>query len=294
MSPNLFPLRAPPELCEGSELSVESVECDARQGGALGHIRLGHIPNSRQWRRVVALLDGDAAAPDIISASAEAIESALSVAARDPVLAEATRLLAMLPQAARSPNFGAALRRLGVDVPSDPTLLQLTTAIGRALDQRRDLSKPSTDFTEIARSALVETVSALVGPRLPGLFGATPEDVRLAVEQLGRGRRFSDTAHEFFSRVTRDALGYYLSRVLSAHIGNDRAIASIQDRRAFDAALDRHCREASRIIQEFAAGWYGKTLFERGEIDRLRARDFAHVALKKIRTELERSREDAI
>jgi hypothetical protein len=55
---------------------------------------------------------------------------------------------------------------------------------------------------------------------------------------------------------------------------------------AFNAALDLHCREASRIIKEFAGGWYGKTLQHERRITQEEARKFAHVAFKKLRAEL--------
>ena len=60
----------------------------------------------------------------------------------------------------------------------------------------------------------------------------------------------------------------------------------------FNAALDLHCREASRIIKEFSGGWYGKTLQQEKAISRDKARSFSHVAFKKLRAEL-RKRRDA-
>jgi hypothetical protein len=56
--------------------------------------------------------------------------------------------------------------------------------------------------------------------------------------------------------------------------------------------LDLHCREASRIIKEFAGGWYGKTLQQEKRISRNEAGKFAHIAFKKLRAEL-RERRDA-
>lgn len=256
----------------------------------MGHNRLGGLPNSRQWRRVVAMLDEHAAGEAIIAASAEAAERELIRMAADPALAEATRLLAMIPQAARSEDFAGGLRALGLDVHDGPQLLDLVAAAGHALDRRIDESRARSDFGEIVRSALVESLSARVAPQLPGLFGADAEDVRRATARLGGSSEFPALAREFLSRVTRDSLAYFLSRELSAHVGPGRAFLSASDRSAFDAALDQHCREASRIIKEFSAGWYGKTLYEQGTIDRERARGFAAHALKKMRSELERSR----
>lgn len=51
-------------------------------------------------------------------------------------------------------------------------------------------------------------------------------------------------------------------------------------------------REASRIIKEFSGGWYGKALQQERQISPDHARNFAHVAFKKLRAEL-RKRRDA-
>ena len=66
----------------------------------------------------------------------------------------------------------------------------------------------------------------------------------------------------------------------------------VSDHSDFNAALDLHCREASRIIKEFSGGWYGKTLQQERQITPDEARKFAHVAFKKLRAEL-RKRRDA-
>jgi hypothetical protein len=55
----------------------------------------------------------------------------------------------------------------------------------------------------------------------------------------------------------------------------------------FNQALELHCREASRIVQDFAGSWYTKAQFE-GGITPERARRFAFVALRKIVAELKR------
>ena len=56
-------------------------------------------------------------------------------------------------------------------------------------------------------------------------------------------------------------------------------------------ALDQYCSEATRIIREFAEGWYGKTLYRDGTITAERAAAFGAVAFKKIGEELRRKRE---
>jgi len=131
----------------------------------------------------------------------------------------------------------------------------------------------------------------LVGRELPSLFGPSAEDVRLAFRKLGTSDRFSILARDFFSRLTSRSLGYFLSRELPRHVGPGRRFADIGEHGTFNEALDLHCREASRIIKEFSRGWYGKTLFQDGQISPDKARQFAHVAFKKLRAELRKRRD---
>jgi hypothetical protein len=59
------------------------------------------------------------------------------------------------------------------------------------------------------------------------------------------------------------SLNYYLSRELSNHIGTGERFRDDPARSQFDNALDRHCREVSRIVESLASGWYGKNVYQR-------------------------------
>jgi hypothetical protein len=257
----------------------------------MGHIHLATLPGTKRWREVVELLNERAAADIVVAASAMAAEKSLAIAASDPTLAAAFRLLALIPQAARSRDFGEALRQLGVPVPSAPMLAALTVGVAVALE-REQLAGSRTDFSEIARRALVSTLSMQIGDALPGLFEADARDVQRAAAQLGRPDAFSRTTRAFFGRLLADTLGYWLDRTLSAEIGPGARIQSLGDRNAFDRALEQYCSEATRIIREFAGAWYGKTLAREGTISKEGAAAFSAVALKKITAELQRKRID--
>ena len=136
----------------------------------------------------------------------------------------------------------------------------------------------------------MEALGSVAGRDLPGLFGPSPEDVRLAIGKLTSPKNFSALAREFFSRLSRRYLDYYLSRELSNHIGGDSRFQSLADQSRFDAALDSHCREASRIVQDFAGGWYSKSIYQ-DTLTPDAAEKFAHVAFKKVRAELRRRRD---
>ena len=257
----------------------------------MGHIRLGTLPKTQKWTPVVSLIAGGADVDLIAAASADAAENGLERASQDEGLAHAFWLLIQIPQAARQSNFSERLWELGVTVPSKPTLLEIVAAFTRAVDDHVRQSGTRSDLGEMAQHSASETLTLLAGRELPSLFGPTASDVQQALSKLATSDRFSIVARDFFSRLTSRSLGYFLSRELSKHVGLNERFSAINEHSDFNAALEQHCREASRIIKEFSGGWYGKTVYEEGKITPLEARKFAHVAFKKLRAEL-RKRSD--
>ena len=256
----------------------------------MGHIHLGVLPQTRKWRDVVALLEVGADAA-VFAASAVAAERDLAEAARDAVFVESVRLLLMIPHAARSEAFAERLRDLGLVVGSAPEVLDISAAAGAQLDAvARDTGRRS-DFGELAGRALVATLSTEIGDRLPGLFDATPGDVQAAARSLSHPRGIVDLTRAYFGRLLSDCLSSWLDRTLSTEIGAGKRFARAADRSGFDLALAQYTREATRIIREFAPGWYGKRLHEEGTITTERAAAFGAVCLKKISEELRRKRD---
>jgi hypothetical protein len=254
----------------------------------LGHIHLGTLPRSKSWRQVVDLIDARASVDDVAAAAAVAAERELKRAAEDDVYVEAVRLLAAVPQAALQSDFRAALAAAGLDVPARPGLLDLVGALGERLDAESRRRGWGTDFGELTRRALLTTMLRHVGDALPGLLEATPEDVQAAASRLGQPRAFAALARDFFTELTRQSLANWLDRALSAQIGPDAGFPHAGARAAFDAGLEQYCYEATRIVREFSAGWYAKTLQRTGRIGTDEARIFGAVAFKKIGEELRR------
>jgi hypothetical protein len=257
----------------------------------MGHKRLGTLPRTKRWQQVVASLDGGESVARIAAASSEAAEGALFRATNDPALTHAFWLLTQLPLAARQTDFPERLRELGLAVGSNPQLFEIIGAFSEAIDAHTRAVSERSDLGEIAQLAATESLSAIVGRSLPGLFGPTAEEVQRAVGRLATSNQFSDLARDFFARLTRRHLQYYLSRELSNHVGPGGRFGSISEHSDFNADLDQHCREAVRIVKEFSGDWYGKANYQ-GGVTPEKAAAFVSVALKKIRSEL-RNRRDA-
>src|SRR4051812_46303824 len=207
----------------------------------MGHIRLGVLPRSRKWQQVIEELRLGSDVNTIAAVAADAAEASFQRASSDPAFLHAFWLLTQIPLAARGPAFAADLRRLGLTIGDQPSLMEVLGAFLGAVDHYAREHGGRTDLGEMAQMAAVESLSAIVGPSLTSLFGAGPEDVQRAVGRFASGGRFSQLAWEFFARLTHRSFDYYLSRELSNHVGpgerftDDGARFSV--RRSASAAL---------------------------------------------------------
>jgi len=254
----------------------------------MGHIRLGTLPQSKKWRDVVNLLNAGAALEAVTEASARASELDLKRASDDPSFQFVARLLVELPLMARSPDIEVSFEKLGLDTSALTSVSTLLSGISDVIDRHAFDLGQSSDLGELARSALIETLSIKLRDRLPSLFAPEPHEIRSALGQFASGQRFAEMAREFFARLTYKSLDYYLSRELANHTGGEARFASDADRILFEKALFLHTFETSRIVEEFAGGWYGKTVWKEQNLTPQTINQFTQFAFKKMRAELGR------
>lgn len=257
----------------------------------MGHVRLGALPKTREWREVVELLAGRADVEDLAAAVAIAAEDELISARGDPGLGYAVWLLTQLPLAARSDRFAAELVALGFSPGSDQSLLAIISGYSGAVENQTRGKAGRTDLGELARQAATESLANLIGAQMPGLFGHDAADLQIELAKFASKDRFARLARDFFARLTHKTLDYYLSRVLADHVGPDRAHATLQDESRFCSALELHCRETSKIVEQFAGGWFSKANYQ-GTLTLEAAQSFSDYALKKLRAELRARRAD--
>ena len=224
----------------------------------MGHVRTGPLPATRKWNQIVELIAGGASAAQIAVGTLNAAEKGLKNAAADPGVVETVWQLVRLPLAARDTNFPAALRRCGVEAGDAPGLLDVAVGFSDAVDARLPNGKGRTDLGEMAQTAGVETLNAVVGPRLRQLFGTAPEDVKAAFAALATVKHFGTLAAHFFARFVGKCLNYFLSKTLPDHVGDGGRFHTSAEYGRFIVALDTHCREASKIVETYAGEWFSK------------------------------------
>lgn len=251
----------------------------------MGHMRLGTLPDTTRWRRVVGLLaeGGDVAA--VAGATSQAAQDGLDIAHNDPGLCHAVYLLTQFVLAARTEDFAGSLQNAGISVPGDAGLFDIVSGFSEAVDRHLVGHGKRTDIGEMAQSAAVESLTSLIGPRSQSLFGTTTAEIQDAAYHFSTQNGFATLAHDFFSRFTQRYLTYHLGRELSNHVGGNGRFADPSESSDFVQKLGAHCREASEIVRTFAGGWYSKANFENG-ITPQKAKNFANYALTKLKSEL--------
>ncbi|MGB7062822.1 MAG: hypothetical protein WBF13_10795 [Candidatus Zixiibacteriota bacterium] len=256
----------------------------------MGHIRLGNLPRSRKWRQVIALIGEGASAPDVAALTLSASERGLAGASDDAGLVHSMWLLTQVAQASRKEDFVAGLRELGLAVSDEPTLHDVVAHFSEAVDDEIRQRGGRSDLGEMAQLSAAESLTRMCASHLGTLFGTTTEDVQSALRRFSTTKGFSQLSREFFSRLTFRYLSYFLSREMSNHVGGNRRFFNLGEHTEFLKALEVHSRQASRIVEEFAGGWYSKTAYEEG-ITKDKTAGFVHVALKKVGAELKKGGE---
>ena len=129
----------------------------------MGHARLGVLPKSRKWRQVVDELRLGSEIEVVAASAADAAETALRTASNDPAFLHAFWLLTQVPLAARGPEFVRDLLRLGVQVPDQPSLMDVVAGISSDVDRYAREHGGRTDLGEMAQMAAIESLTALIG-----------------------------------------------------------------------------------------------------------------------------------
>jgi hypothetical protein len=175
------------------------------------------------------------------------------------------------------------LRKIGITVSTEPTIFELVGGFADAVDDHVRRTGGRTDLGEMAQMGAAESLTSHLRQRTTSLFETTPELVQQELAALGTRNQFSGLARDFFSRLAERYLMYFLSRQTSTQFN------SVPANRDFREALALHCRQASRIVEDFAGGWYSKANYQGGITPR-KVANFVQVALTKLRTELGRER----
>ena len=255
----------------------------------MGHTQLGALPRTKEWREVVGLIAAGADVETVAQATIKAADKAFSFVQDDCGYNHAVWLLTQLGLAGKSPNPLEHLREQGVNIPDNTSLPEVVSALSQALDVAAYQKGKNSDLGELAHRALVDAVIARMEPKIEqqSLFNMQADDTKRALSDFSKEKEFSQLSREFYSRLTRECMQYFLSRTLATHLGNGQRFATMNQMSQFEEAMATHCREAAVIVEQFSGEWFSKHRYEEGgTISRDSVQGFASWALKKINDEL--------
>ncbi len=255
----------------------------------MGHLRVGYLPRTLPWRRVVGLLDYDPTnVAAIADATVRAARAELGRLKGDPNLAYCFWLLTRITWYARSQDFASQIEHIGIDLAGSSSALSFISAVSDHARTKTSTYSGSGVFREIANSALKHTLAETVGISTPTLFGTTLSDIQAGCRRYSSKQQFGLLAQSFFSNFLSRFLRYFTDKELSNHIGPSHKLETVNDGRAFVDALDGYAVQSSRIVEGFASGWYTKHNWEsKGDISEEDVRRFVAFALRKLQMELE-------
>jgi hypothetical protein len=266
----------------------------------MGHTRLGSIPKSKKWSVVVKIVTsnpGESSSPhsatstsidNIATQTLDAAQGGLDAAINDLGLRYTFFLLTQIALASREDDWQQRLQKIGIKIPDDATLFDLTSEMQTAIDDFLFSHNHSTDIGEMAQKAAGEAVSILAMPKSVSLFGSDLEQVKIAIKDLSTKKGFSVLGQKFFGLFMAQFLNFYLSRITATAI-NGAVIQQIGDISHFNETLRIHCEQSARVVYDFCGEWYSKTEFQKG-IDLNNTSGFIAVAIKKLQAELNQQR----
>src|SRR5262249_53049526 len=125
----------------------------------MGHTRLGTLPDTAPWRKVVGLIAGGGDAAAVAAATTAAAAAGLRLARADEGLAYCFRLLARLAEAGRREDYTAALHEAGLPVAGELTALEVAGCFSDAVDRHLRRLPDRSDVAELAQLAAVEALT---------------------------------------------------------------------------------------------------------------------------------------
>lgn len=253
----------------------------------MGHTRLGKLPKKRRWRDVIALIANGADIARVAEATNTAADAAFAAIHNNEGFKDAVHLMTQIAIAASQNDPKAHLAAAGIALPSDASAVDVAVAVSAALEKRSQDMGHRSDFGAISRAALVSAVTSFIGDREPTLFASNHEDVSAALGSLKKEANFGDLSRRFFGNLTKEYIDYFASKTLASHVGEGQRFATTNQMANFQDALDTHCFETAKIVEQYSSDWFSKNRFEgNNDISKHKSHKFAWFSLTKMRAEL--------
>ena len=253
----------------------------------MGHERIGPLPKTKQWRRIVEEMasfpTGNAEVADIASETLRCVRNRFVHINEDASVQAVFEFLVGLASVGGVVETPEDWSEFPVDFHQNPSPRRITQALQDWLIE----TKGSLEYRTLAEYAAADTIAEWYAEHSKqGELFNHPEDVSSIWRNASYGAGFCELSRLFFAHFTERYLRYFLDREASS------AIETIHDRERFSEKLadhvetiSKHAFETAKITQSFAAGWFNKHATE-GRPSQDESKGFLGIAFGKLRDEL--------
>ncbi len=253
----------------------------------MGHERIGILPRTTRWRKIVAELakfpTAEDNVPQLASGTLECVRTRFREIHKDTGVQATFEFLVGLAATGGTGEPPPEWSNLPVDFTNNSSPLRIAQALRTWVSGRED----SLEYRSLAERAATDAITAWhSGQTEQGQLFGSSADVANVWKRAANGAGFCELSRLFFAKFTERYLNYFLEREASA------ALPTIEDRERFREQLhqhvdqvSQHAFETAKITQSFAAAWYNRHA-RRGRPSQREVEQFLSRAFGKIREEL--------
>jgi len=225
----------------------------------MGHIRLGFLPHTKQWRNIVELLShygGDTSVvPIIADATLKAIDNIYQKMPYDESVIKAILFLANLIYSTKQSDQVMFLNSNGYTVDDNLSIYSLT----KSIQQYITTENGSLEINKIAKDATMQAVIDYLERHQSSQLDIFGNDPQSPLRRIGNGSDFCELARSFFAFFTDRHIKYFIEREAAQVINNygdlDKFSSTLTE---LSCVIADHAFDTSLIMQSFAAGWFNK------------------------------------
>jgi hypothetical protein len=257
----------------------------------VGHIRLGRLPRTYQWKNVFTTISSDEINPhELAGAVSTVTQDKFESSDGHTSINYCFWILVRLVTGARSNMFDQELSNLGVQYQGDISGPQFIQAISNKVQSRLRERGHWNIFGQISELSLRFVLSSNITQESQNLFGSSLTDIQSSLKRLSAQKQFGGVAKEFFGQYQTRLINYITDKEISNFIGPGNTLSNHQKLKEFKNSLYVYCLESARITEDFASGWYSKHNWEtNNDISENATLGFTAYALEKLAMELRQS-----
>ena len=258
----------------------------------MGHTRIGRIPKSKSWEKIIELLNfsGDESqrlsGEDIASIANESIlatEKGLLEASNDTGVYNGIFIVAKILESIATK---AESSEYYIDITKIANSRELAFEIHSRIRSFLVENCISSDKSEIALRAISKSILETTAQKQFSLDGI---DFPKELKKLASKNGFAEFGQRFIANYTYSYINFFLSRVANFSVGGER-LQNINQLSHFNAENQKHWNESAYIVRDLSGLWFAKKAFHEKNITPQSVKSYLSLAFRKMSSEAKTQR----